>query len=1233
MNLHFFSHSPLTRTILRSLPAFLLGASLFAAGKLPAGVQAEALSPHGQRAEGAAMFTRLGPEETGIQLVNTMDVNHPMSFLFHSGITCGGVAVGDFDGDGKPDIFFAGTTGPNKLYRNLGGFKFEDVTAQSLGLDGGENWSAGASAADVNGDGALDLYVCNYEKPNQLFINDGKGHFTELKGAGGLAVVDCSHSAYFTDYDGDGRLDMYLVTNRVEDPKGIQKEMQTDKHPGGVDTIKPEAERYYQVWRYDADNWGMEAIGTPDHLFHNDSKDGAIHFTEVTKEAGISGRGDGLGAVWVDYDGDGRPDLYVANDFIGADKLYRNNGDGTFTDKLAEAVPHTPWFSMGVDIGDVNNDLLPDILVADMSATSHFKSKTTMGMMGGVDLKRAYFSETPQYMVNTLLINTGTGHFLEGSKLFGVRSTDWTWTVKFADLDLDGWQDLYFTNGISRHMNDSDIKITQDMLTGKHMFDFYKNGEMRKEVNRSYRNTGQSKFEDTSEAWGLAHNGVTYAAASADFDGDGDLDIVEVNLEEPNFIYRNDVQEGHRLVLRLVGTKGNTHGIGAQVVVKTKSGSQMRQLSPQSGYLTCNEDIVHFGLGKDDVIEELSIRWPGGGEQKLTGLKADMRYTITQPADGGAPVKPAAPTPTLFARSTALDALKHKDSGWESDFNRQILLPHSQSQNGPALAWGDVDGDGNEDLYFGASAGNIGELRMGDGKGKFTAKWVEDFRKDKAAEDAGAVFFDADGDGDFDLYVASGSNETQPGAKELQDRLYLNDGHGAFTRAGEGAIPVDTENDGPVAAVDYDHDGRVDLFIGARCIPGDYPHCGRSRLLHNESTAAGVKFVDVTDSVKGLAAVGIVNSALWSDVDSDGFADLLVAAEWQPIRLFKNVQGKLVDATAETGVAGLKGWWNSIVAGDFDGDGQMDYAVGNVGLNSKYKQPDEHHPQLTYYADFDGTGHSNIVEVKREGDNLLPERGRSCTSNAMPFVKDKFPTFKQFALAKLDEVYSPEMLAKAEKYEATEFQSGVFLNKGGKFTFQPFERIVQIAPIHGMVAADLDGDGKCDLFLAQNFFGPQIENPRYDGGLGDLLLGDGKGGFRRVPHRESGIALTGDMKSATLADINGDGRPDLAVTRNSAAAAAFESKTGQWLRVNVPAAKALGARVTLTRGKVAQTVELAAGSGYLGQNPSTAWLGLGTSSAPGKVEVRFGDGTTMELPFDGKAQTLSAQSKKGTTVR
>ncbi len=1099
------------------------------------------------RAEGK--FTRLGSAECGVRMWNHMDTNHPLSYLYHSGMTCGGVVVEDLNGDGRPDLVFGGGKDASRVYVNVGKageIQFKDVT-ESCGLKSGgtpKEWVAGVAAGDVNGDGKTDLYVCRYMQPNQLWINatgaDGVVKFSLAAETCGLGAVDCSHSAAFADYDGDGDLDLYLLTNRIEDPHGTRdsSDLKTVTEPGpdGIPVVRQEFAKYYSMWRYDFDRWGSEATGTPDHLYRNDSKDSVVKFTEVTKEAGIEGRGDGLSVTWWDYNRDGWPDIYVGNDFVSPDKLYLNNGDGTFTNVIEQAAPHTPWFSMGSDQGDVNNDLWPDLLVADMSATSHFKSKTTMGAMGGLDARRVYHGLPQQQMQNTLLIGTGMGHFSEGARLYGVSSTDWTWAVKFVDLDNDGWQDVYFTNGISRHMNDSDIKISADELVGKHMFDFWKDGEMRKEKNRSYRNTGHAKFEETSEAWGLDHVGVSYGAAYADLDADGDMDLVVVNLEEPNAIWRNELPVGHWLELDLRGPAGNPHGIGAEVVVKTKAGSQLRYLSPQTGYLSYNEPIVHFGLGAETMVDEVTIKWPGKTHltQVLKRVKADQRLKVTPAGESGVPTPKPQP---LFKEVDTLAALKVADTGWEADFQRHTLLPHSYSQLGPCLAWGDVNGDGKADVFFGGSAGESAQLRVADGKGGFMARWEEALRADKDCEDSGAVFFDVDGDGDLDLIVVSGTNEFLPDAQEQRARLYLNDGKGTFSKSA--AFPDIRVFAGCVCVADYDGDGLMDVFIGARCKAQDWPHADQSRLLRNISSQGVVKFRDVTTDVAGLGNVGLVSAGTWTDLDGDGTPDLALTCEWGPVKIFLNAKGKLHEVTKDAGTADVTGWWNSIAPVDVNGDGKIDLVVGNLGLNSKYKMPDAQHPMLTYYGVFDDSGKPNVVEVKREkndhGETLYPERGRSCSSTAMPFIKTKLPTFKAFASAKLDEVYSDEKLQAAERFEATEFRSGVWLNAGGgKFTWRPFVREAQNGIVFGIAAGDFTGGGKVDLFLAQNWLhGPQIETPRYDSGIGMLLKNDGQGNFTPVPPLESGIALTGCMKAVAVQDLNGDGKLDLVITRNS----------------------------------------------------------------------------------------------------
>ncbi|MEO7318552.1 MAG: FG-GAP-like repeat-containing protein, partial [Chthoniobacteraceae bacterium] len=1009
-------------------------------------------------------------------------------------------------------------------------------------------------------------------------------------------------------------------------------ELPIDKHPDGTVTIKPEAEIYYAVWRFDYDNWGTESIGTPDRLYHNEGNgpDGVPRFKDVSKAAGISGRGDGLSVTVWDFNGDGKPDIYVGNDFIATDKLYRNNGDGTFTDVAPEMIPYTSWFSMGADFGDLDNDGLPDFMVGDMSVTTHYKAATTMGVLGGMDLRRATSGRPSQHMQNIVLLNTGEGHFREAARLLGLSSTDWTWAVKFADLDNDGWLDIYCTNGISRHMNDADKVITMEMLRGKHMFDFFKEGPMRKEMNRAFRNTGASKFDDVSAAWGLDHVGVTYGAAYADLDRDGDLDLVTVNLEEPNFIYRNDSQTGQRVLIKLVGNGTNKFAFGATLTIRTASGSQTRQLEPQTGYLSCNEPLIHFGLGKDTVIEDLTIRWPAAGEQKLKGLKAGMFYTITQPANGGDPVTPPAPITPMFAKSDVLSTLKNKDAGRDAEFKKQPLLPFALSQLGPVLAWGDVNGDGLDDFYIGGSAGEIAEMRVNNGSGKYVAKWEDAFRADKDCEDAGAVFFDADGDGDLDLFVASGSNEFDAQAKSSRSRLYLNDGKGTFKLAPAEALPEWLEFASAVCVADYDRDGKPDIFVGARTVPGEWPKVGKSLLLHNESSAGAVKFSAQTSAVEGLENAGLVTAAVWSDGNGDGWPDLLVATEWGPVKLFQNEKGKLADRTKQAGLAPVTGWWRGLTAVDVDHDGDQDFVATNLGLNTKYPQATAARPQWMYHGDFGGGGGAKILEVEREGDKLYPDRSLIAWIGNLPTLKVNFPTHAAWGKATLEEIFTPEKLANATRYEAVEFQNGVFVNDGGKFTFRPLERIAQIAPGNSPVVCDFNGDGHADLFLSQNSNATIPEIPRFAGGLGQLLLGDGKGGFRAVPVCEAGIAVPGDAKSASFADLNGDGKPDFVVTVNNGATAAFlNQSTAKWLRVNVPAASAAGTRLTLKRGKLpSQTIEIHAGAGYLAQDSGTAFFGLGEKDAPGSITAVWPDGTTSETAYDGKAAALKIAPQK-----
>ncbi len=1173
------------------------------------------------------LFQRVAVEQTGIDFVHRWTPTGKYEFQRGNGFAGGGVCIGDYDGDRRPDVYLTRPFGGSRLYHNLGGFRFEDVT-ELAGLDDGGAWGTGASFVDIDGDGDLDLYVCGFDVGNRLYINQGDGTFKEKAKEAGLDFLGASVMMAFADYDADGELDAYLVTNRhmLED----NSELSFRRFDDHVEV--PEKFRQWMdlLPRPDGE---LEIItaGQYDHLYHNNG-DGT--FTDVSRKAGIEGNHMGLSATWWDANGDGLSDLYVANDFYGPDHLYRNNGDGTFTDIIRETLPHTPWYSMGADVADINNDGRLDLMGSDMAGVSHFKSKVGMGDMS----KSAWFLEYPeprQYMRNAVYLNTGTDRFMEIANLAGLSSSDWTWSVKFADLDNDGRVDLFVTNGMTRDYFHSDLKIQANQI-GKpgspERLAFWRELPKKPDPNLAFQNLGDLRFRSTGPRWGLDDLEVSFGAAFGDLDGDGDLDLVVNNFDAMASVYRNGETDGHRVKIRLQGTRSNRYGIGATVRIENGDGVQVRYLTLASGFMSANEPIVHFGLGDEDVIDRLTVQWPSGHEQTFEDLAADRFYTITEPE--GEPVQ-ASPSeknapPAMFTQTEriAWPYTEHKERTFD-DFKRQPLLPNKLSQLGPGMAWGDVNGDGRDDLYVGAAAGEAAALHLSMADGAFKSSVPDVFNADSACEDMAPLFFDVDGDGDLDLYVVSGGVECEPGDSVLRDRLYLNDGSGNFSKS-ENALP-DLRDSGSVAtACDFDRDGDLDLFVGGRVIPGQYPLSPQSRILQNN----GGRFTDVTESVApGLGTTGMVTGAVWSDADGDGWLDLLVTHEWGPVRLFHNDGGRLVDQTEEAGLAERTGWWNSIAGGDVDGDGDIDYVVANFGLNTKYHAT-AHHPVRLFYGDFDGSGVKRLVEADYEGETLFPVRGKSCSTNAMPFLGDKFTTFNDFALASLDDIYTDEKLEESHEFQATTLESGILINDGtGKFTFTALPRLAQASPGFGVVLTDVDGDGHCDLYIAQNFFTPQAETGRMDGGLSLLLLGDGTGAFTPVWPNESGLVVPGDAKGLTTADLNADGWVDFVIGINDGELVTYENRGSADHRVlNIRLAgqpgnpTAVGSRVTveLSDGR-RQTAEVHAGSGYLSQSTATLTFGLGSAATAQSVTVRWPDGTTSTTPAPSEPHLIISQ--------
>ncbi|HVU35575.1 MAG TPA: FG-GAP-like repeat-containing protein [Opitutaceae bacterium] len=1201
------SFPPLPRAVRRAsakawsaLPKLL--AAALAAGVLHAappsgpGLVATPLNPPSGPA-GATMFTLMPPARTGIGTTNRYDDPRmwgKRNYEFEVGAIGTGVAIGDYDGDGLPDLFIVSKVESGRLFRNLGNFHFQDVTKEAGLEDDSGAWKQGTTFVDVNNDGRLDLYVCRFRAPNQLFINQGDGTFKEEAAARGLAVVDACGMASFCDYDRDGWPDVFIQTNLKD--------------------------------------FRASPTGQRDYLFHNN---GNGTFTDVTDAAGILRQpAQGHSAIWWDYDEDGWPDLYVANDFDPSDVLYHNNHDGTFTDVINRVVPHQPFSSMGSDVADVDNDGHLDLFATDMRGTTpQLVQRGLAALQYEVDPGLNDETGTAiQIRANALYLNTGVGRCLEAAGLAGLSGTDWTWSPRFEDLDNDGRVDLFVTNGMDRDQIDLDLVNRRlAALSPAERVRIMRDSPVLRQANLAYRNLGHLRFENVGRKWGLDEVGVSFGTAFGDLDGDGDLDVVYTNYEKGATVLRNDSQTGHRVIIALRGTTSNRFGLGCRVEATSKSGLQVRVLTAARGYLSSSEPVVHFGLGDDPTIERLRIVWPSGRVQTFTNLPAGYRYTITEPSAAAAVASPPPARPaTLFQEISGSGGIRitQREEKLEGTVT-QPLLPRRFNHRGPGVAVGDLDGDGVDEIVVGATSLDGVKILHHQPTGYHPVD-PGAVGRPPSIDDGPPLLFDANGDGFNDLLCTGGGAALPAEDPAYEPRLWLNDGRGAFHPAPAGMMPSEPISVGAAVAADFNRDGKLDLFLGGRLLPGDYPEAATSALLFRQ----GGRFVDVTDSVApGLRNVGLVTSALATDVDGDGWVDLVVTLEWGGVRFFRNQQGHgFTDASGEWGFdrAGT-GLWTSLAAGDFNHDGRLDYVVGNLGLNTPYTAS-RAHPLRLFVGDFAGSGTPQLVEALDDNGALLPLASRDELASRIPAVRRRFPSNDRYAAATLDQILGRDALSKADVYQAGELQSGILLSQpSGHYQFVPLPRYAQIAPIQGMVAGDFDGDGNCDVLLVANDYSPITARGRFDGGLGWLLRGDGRGGFEPMPIARSGWVVPGNAKGLAVADLDHDGRPDAVVTRNNDSMLLFRNAGTPAtrpiaIRLHGRAGNpdAIGARITLEEGtRVLQLTEIEAGGGLGSESTPTAFFSLPPGLGPAAhFTIRWPSGATRAVPIPAHAGYL-----------
>lgn len=1166
------------------------------------------------------MFNQVSSSHSGIHFNNKIVENDSINPIDLTNIyNGGGVGIGDFNNDGLQDVYFTASRVSNKLYLNKGKFKFDDVTDQA-GVTGDGKWCRGVSVVDINNDGWMDMYVCAsmsrdpQNRKNLLYVNQGvdnKGipHFKEAAAEYGLNDTTQSTMAAFFDYDNDGDLDMYLAVNHI---------------------IKGDNP---SVYRPKITNGSYPSTG---RLYRNDWNASLKHpvFSNVSKQAGITIEGFGHAVSIADFNKDGWKDIFVTNDFNSNDILYINNHDGTFTDKATSYFKHTSANGMGQDVIDINNDGLSDVVEVDMNPEDNYRKKMMLGANSYQNYQNSdYFGYQYQYVRNTLQLNQGPRVkekdsigdpvFSDVGFFSGIAETDWSWTPLVADFDNDGFRDIVVSNGYPKDLTDHDFIAFRQQATNIATKSYTLSQIPEVKIhNYAFHNNGDVTFANVTSSWGITNPSFSNGGAYADLDNDGDMDMVINNINEEAFVYENTVRDAkenspHYLSVKLKGDSMNRNGLGAWVEIYYDGKQQAYEETPYRGYLSSVQLDPHFGLGSASKIDSLVVLWANGKKQVLNQIQADQTVTvdINKSTENYNWSTDIFATGLLFTDVTKAVNINYKDSAKDFiDFNIQKLLPHKFSEYGPALAVGDVDGNGLEDMVVGGSASISPALILQQPNGSFLQRPIlrGANRDTKKWQDEGVVLFDADGDGDLDLFIASGGYEKAPNTNAYEDKLYINDGKANFS-IDSTALPKNFTSKLCVRAADFDNDGDLDLFIAGRVDPWNYPKPASSYIYRNDSKNGKARFTDVTSTVaKSMNKVGLVCDAVWTDFNNDGWQDLVVTGEWMPILFYKNNKGTFEDVSQASHISDKKGWWTSIVPGDFDNDGDIDYVVGNLGLNSFYRAS-EKYPVSIYGKDFDNNGNYDAIPtlylpVSQEDTTKkeFPVHVRDDMTKQMISFRSKFQNYKSYATSTFDKMLTPEEMKGVLKLQVNDFSNSYIRNDGnGIFTIAPMPLATQYSCMNGMVAEDFDGDGNLDLLITGNDYGTEVSVGRYDACNGLFLKGDGKGGFKPLTILQSGWFVPGNAKALVKLRSNNN-KCLLVASQNKGNLKAFELKKDlKFISINPTETCAI---VTYKNG-VKQKREIYYGASFLSQ--SGRFLNVDANIS--KVEIKDYKGTVRTI--------------------